>query len=453
MVVPVFMRTAPSQAVPATYRTGLVLDILPDAGRATVATSFATFLGEVGSPLPLAIDFLQFSTGIFVADKKALRRLASDRWTRHFQVSVPVDDPAAWGASTPYLSEALAFLTGDQWDLSWRHEPTQNWPAVTAEPERFDAVCLFSGGLDSLVGAINLLEERPDSRILLVGHYDSSLTPGVQRRLAEALCAHYGPRLQLVQALLRPANVRPLQQYPLPSGREITTRSRSIAFLGLGLTAAAAQSSQTPLYVPENGFIAVNTPLNDARLGSCSTRTTHPYFLGKLRRGLQAIGLANPIVNPYLLATKGELLAGCRNGALLAQLAALSVSCAHPEQGRYEQTGYGNCGYCFPCLIRRAALNVVGLDDPAQYRRDVCTDASFLDGRSARGRDARAVFTAFHAAADPARAGSLAPALSGSLRGFGAKDVARVYRRGVEELQDLFLAKANAAVRGVAGLP
>jgi len=431
-----------------------VLDIFPDAGQATVATNYSSFVAQVGPPPRPAIDFLLFSAGVFVADKKVPRRLALDRWTRHFQMSVPVHDPTAWGTATPHLSEALAFLTGDRWDLGWRHEPIELRPTTPVERRHVDAICLFSGGLDSLVGAINLLEEQPDSRILLVGHYDSSLTPGVQRRLAAALSTHYGPqRVRLVQALLRPASTRPRQQYPLPPGRETTTRSRSIAFLGLGLAAAAAQSSETPLYVPENGFIAVNTPLNDTRLGSCSTRTTHPYFLDRLRQGLQAIGLTNAIINPYLLATKGELLAGCQNGELLTNLASLSVSCAHPEQGRYEQTGYGNCGYCFPCLIRRSALNTIGLDDPSQYRRDVCSDASFLDGRSARGRDARAVFTALQATADPARAGSLAPALSGPLRGQHAKDVVRVYRQGLEELRNLFLAKASVAVRGVAGLP
>src|SRR5687768_11563315 len=119
MAVPVFVRTTASQAVPAPFQGGLVLDFFPDASQATVATSFSGFVDQVGPPPPQATDFLMFSAGVFVADKKAPRRLASDRWTRHFQMSVPVDDPAAWGAATPHLGEALAFLTGDRWDLSW----------------------------------------------------------------------------------------------------------------------------------------------------------------------------------------------------------------------------------------------------------------------------------------------------------------------------------------------
>lgn len=453
MTIPVFVRTDPSQFVPVPYRSGLVLDIFPDVGQSTVTTNFDAFIGKVGSlPLP-ALEFLLFSASVFAADKKAPRRAASDRWTRHFQVSLPVSDPTVWNAASPYLSEALSFLTGDHWDLTWRRDPLQSWTTVASAPEPSDAVCLFSGGLDSLVGAIDLLEGQPDLRVLLIGHHDSSMTPGVQSRLAEALEGAYGHRFRLVQAWLRPANTRPRQQFPLPPGREITTRSRSIAFLGLGLAAAAAQSPQTPLYVPENGFIAVNTPLIDARLGSCSTRTTHPHFLGQLQDGLRVIGLTNPIVNPYILATKGEVLAGCQNGALLTHLAGSSVSCAHPEQGRYEQVGYGNCGYCFPCLIRRASLNAIGLDDPAQYRWDVCTDTSLLNSRGTRGRDTRAVLAALNAGSDPARSGFLAPVLSGSLSGYSVKQISRVHQQGLNEIRDLFLAKASAGVRSFAGLP
>jgi hypothetical protein len=76
----------------------------------------------------------------------------------------------------------------------------------------------------------------------------------------------------------------------------------------------------------ENGFIGVNVPLTRARAGSLSTRTTHPHFMGLLSQASTTIGVHNPVVNPYRLQTKGEVLAGSRNPSLLRQLVPSSVS-------------------------------------------------------------------------------------------------------------------------------
>jgi len=287
--------------------------------------------------------------------------------------------------------------------------------------------------------------------VLLLGHYDSPLTAKVQKQLARALVEQYGPkRVRLVQIGVRPAETR-LQQYaPLPAGREATTRSRSIIFLSLGLAAASACGSGIPLYVPENGFIALNVPLVGARLGSCSTRTTHPYFIVQLRTGLAAVGLANPIVNPFERLTKGEILNQCRNQLLLRRLACQTVSCAHPDVGRYERIRYGNCGYCFPCLIRRASLYSIGLDDGQHYTHDVCTEGDLVGGRGTRGRDTRALFAALQSASV---SGRLTPLLSGPLPDkTDLRDMPRMYRQGLEELRSFFMAKSNADVRHIAGL-
>jgi hypothetical protein len=78
-------------------------------------------------------------------------------------------------------------------------------------------------------------------------------------------------------------------------------RSRSLLYLALGLAAAAGFGGATPLIIPENGWISLNPPLTTNRLGSCSTRTTHPYFLEQLTGLWREVGLINPLVNPYKL--------------------------------------------------------------------------------------------------------------------------------------------------------
>ena len=101
----------------------------------------------------------------------------------------------------------------------------------------------------------------------------------------------------------------------------------------------------------ENGFISINPPLTPMRVGSLSTRTTHPRFLGLLQQLFDAVGLNLRIINPYRLRTKGQMLVEAADQKLLTELAHLSTSC-----GRYQRYNYRHCGRCLPCQVRRAAF-------------------------------------------------------------------------------------------------
>ena len=54
---------------------------------------------------------------------------------------------------------------------------------------------------------------------------------------------------------------------------------------------ASGMGHHVDLYVPENGVISLNIPLTVMRLGSLSTRTTHPYFMGLMQNLLYGLGL------------------------------------------------------------------------------------------------------------------------------------------------------------------
>ena len=201
--------------------------------------------------------------------------------------------------------------------------------------------------------------------------------------LAAALKRHYGA--DMVQHL----GVR----VQFPEAPELTLRSRSLLFLALGAAAAAAFGQGTPVIVPENGWVSLNPPLTGNRLGSYSTRTTHPHFLGRLTSLWQRAGLVQSLTNPYQGQTKGEMLLHCRNQGLLKELFARTVSCSRPVVSRWQRQPAGACGYCYPCLMRRAALNRLGWDDGGDYRLDVLAAPEHLTHRT-RGRDLRALLLA-----------------------------------------------------------
>ena len=226
----------------------------------------------------------------------------------------------------------------------------------------------------------------------LVAHYDGGQASSKQVALHSRLAAHYGPgRVVLRRLWLRPAADHPARQVPALPVVETTTRGRSFVYLAAALALASACGPDIPVYIPENGYIALNVPLTRARAGSASTRTTHPHYLEMLGRFAAYAGVANPIVNPYGHATKGEMLRRSRNPGLLRALAPDTVSCSHPEAARMQQREQGNCGYCFPCLIRRASLAAVGWDDE-HPPWDALTDPRLIqETGEKRGADLRAV--------------------------------------------------------------
>jgi 7-cyano-7-deazaguanine synthase in queuosine biosynthesis len=333
-----------------------------------------------GPPGQAAAGFLMAALGIWAADKFLARREAPDAWTRQITLHLPVSP--GWLPLATQLSRLLNFLTGDDWTLKLREakldlgltgEWGHAWPP--------DGVMLFSGGLDSLVGAVDALEAGQG--LCLVSHYDFGQLAGVQQTLAAALLQHYGPE-----------RVHHLgMRVQFPQAPELSLRSRSLLYLALGLAAAAGFGAATPLIIPENGWISLNPPLTANRLGSCSTRTTHPYFLEGLTGLWRDAGLNNPLVNPYADRTKGEMVGRSRNRGLLGRLFRLSISCARPVVSRWRGGTAGACGYCYPCLMRRAALHTQGWDEGADYHRDVFAEPETLAHR-VRGRDLRALLAA-----------------------------------------------------------
>ncbi len=320
----------------------------PDRGSAGAAARHEILAhGLMASPR--AWDFLSLALSVVTADLAGLRAQSPDGWTRECEVEVVVRDPAFWNTQTAAIETALAFLTTGRWRLHFAAGGTSpDPPGEPARPEE-DCIVLLSGGLDSLVGAIDLTAAGRKPFAV------SQVVRGDAEKQA-AFASQIGlPHLQLNH------------NAHVPGQEESSQRARSIVFLAFGvLTATALRRYQAgevvTLYVCENGFIAVNPPLTGARIGSLSTRTAHPVFLRQVQQILDAAGLRVRIENPYQFKTKGEMLAGCADQGLLKAEAAASTSC-----GRFQRFKYKHCGRCVPCQIRRAAFLRWGVADGTAY--------------------------------------------------------------------------------------
>lgn len=210
---------------------------------------------------------------------------------------MPVSDPARWGIAATTLKSTLDFLTGDRWTIEFRTRPprfaaiAQQAPASLLAPH-FDSLSLFSGGLDSLIGAIDLLEDGATP--LLISHFGEGATSDAQGKLFSGLKKHYEKssfeRLR-VGMTFNDGLVEGV-------GSENSTRGRSFLFFALGAFAGSGLGHHFTLRVPENGLIALNVPLDPLRLGSNSTRTTHPYYMARWNDLLGELGLDGSVVNP-----------------------------------------------------------------------------------------------------------------------------------------------------------
>lgn len=354
--------------------------------------SFADLHRAFGTPNAVALDLLLIAAICYAVDKTTARNGSSDQWTRHLAVSFPVSEPKRWSNVAQNLDVALTFLTGDVWQTSFRRAegdlfvaPKRKRRSIVGpeEPEEFEAVGLLSGGLDSLIGSIDFLEEHPNSRMMLMGHYDFAGPRSQQQGLYELLRKRYPGRTRLVQTR---ASQRPREN------PETSLRSRSIVFLALGMYAAVHLGATVPLLAAENGIIAINMPLTPSRSGSCSTRTMHPYYLEMLREVFKGVGINNSLVNPLAFKTKGECVTQCRDLKLLKSLIPRSVSCSHGTRRQgWERKSSANCGYCIPCLFRRASTHAAGLDRGEEYGIDVCADELTVESDGMSADDLRAL--------------------------------------------------------------
>ena len=315
-----------------------------------------------------ALDLFYISLMVYCVDKRVSRVAQDDAWTRNFELYIPVKMEEKWNACKDTLTQALNFLTGDHWTLHFRSRTP-----LTRDEERYlkgrkhfrhstkrvdtDTFCMLSGGLDSFVGAINLLCEG--KKPIFVSHYGGGKgVKNFQDRVVRSLATHYNINQN-----------RFFRFYAASSrGVENSTRSRSLMFFAHAITLASGMGHHVDLYIPENGVISLNIPLTVMRIGSLSTRTTHPYFMGLLQKLLSDLGIDISLINPYQLKTKGEMMKECKDKDYLNSHYRYTLSCSHPDQGRWKGEAAGHCGECLPCTIRRAAIKAAGLTDISRYR-------------------------------------------------------------------------------------
>ncbi len=340
-----------------------------------VNISLAPFVSNVFHIPPRTLDLLELAAFIYAADRLVRRgqRRAVEyhSWSRRIHLRTKVRDLEFWQRSDvgEALSSCLKFMTGDA-EFSFSFEGGHDTPPTglfdrddlehPAFPKNTE-VTLFSGGLDSLSGAMRALK-LSDKSLVLVSHHGQPGVKGVQKRLANALDERYPGRVHHYGFTCTFTGVRAAEE---------TQRSRSFLYMSIGFAICQALRSRA-LSVYENGVTSLNLRRREDLANARASRTTHPKAMVDLERVLRLVGDDDPfnIATPFLWKTKRdvvETLVESGGGKLIAS----SVSCTRTFQRHPNAT---HCGQCFQCVDRRMAMFAGGfddLDDPGLYSADI----------------------------------------------------------------------------------
>lgn len=324
----------------------------------TLATGIKAFNKKLGAASSLEADVLRMAAAVFAADRGTERGSREDV-ARTISVSIPVVNAATLVPFKAPIEDILGFLSRDRWTLTFRQmlgtpESIQSWP------ENAGSTLLFSGGLDSLAGAIEFGDDV-QTPLQLVSHVThNTSTSSTQTSLASALTNS----LQGISAH---------QQFFVSSKGsaqfkhdvENSQRTRSFVFLVLAALAARRTGQRTIVMLAENGQMAIHLALTSARIGAFSTLTAHPTFLANMRGVLEGLlGCSFVLQNPYVHRTKREVV------SIIAKRAPDLLPIANSCWRNARLTSGTHCGACVPCYVRRIALESLR-DEPTAYARDV----------------------------------------------------------------------------------
>ena len=257
---------------------GISIDVSAEKKLDTSATIQLHPIAYLASKAPdLSFDMLYLSAIVYAIDRAVNRGLYSiDGWSREFDVDIVLPHYDQFIPLERSINAMLSFLTGDYWTCHFVDANKVNYPKYKKCGffEGITQVNLFSGGMDSLIGAIDYMTNHPEGNLFLASHYDSYMRgpQADQNELKKLFSSKYKNQFCALPAVM----ITPEQS------NELSCRSRSMMFLSIALIVASY--AKCDVVVPENGSVSLNYPLSPSRRASCSTRTTHPVFFKPIQR-------------------------------------------------------------------------------------------------------------------------------------------------------------------------
>ncbi|MDN5301095.1 MAG: hypothetical protein PWQ60_609 [Thermoanaerobacteraceae bacterium] len=325
------------------------------------------------------VDLLEIASYVFSADRAVDRgerdSLYNESWTRIFEFHIPVRDLAFWEQDNvkTALSNALVFMSGDRkynfyfYQMNQENQPNEsNYTQLSLFTKDFlpisDAsnteIILFSGGLDSLAGALDFLHTFPEKKLCLVSHQANKKVTHTQDVLVELLMKKFPNRINHYKYECH------LRKF---SSLEETQRTRMFLYASIAFSICNYYDKHS-FNVYENGITSINLPKQGDIMNARASRTTHPKTIGLMQAFLQCFDNTFTIKNPFIMKTKKDIVNIFKETDELNMIEN-AVSCSTT---RNKPGGASHCGCCSQCIDRRFAMFSAELEayDEGVYKED-----------------------------------------------------------------------------------
>lgn len=299
---------------------------------------------------PIVFDALLVAAAVEFCDRIKKRPVLG--WGRQIELRVPVHDMAHWSSKPVIesLTDALNFLTGDCWRISFMARKTPESPPGQTPlpmPPDVQAIIPFSDGMDSRAVA-GLVSRELGARLVRVR---------LGAKTSDQSAATVGRQ---------PFTTIPYRVMTGRSNGETSARSRGFKFATVSGVAAYLVGARE-IIVPESGQGALGSALVAVGHGYEDYRN-HPLFADRMMRYFKALfGLDVQFRFPRLWHTKGQTLAAYAESAG-AQAPVDAWSCWQQSRQVSVSGRRRQCGICAACMLRRQSVHAAGLSEaPETY--------------------------------------------------------------------------------------
>jgi len=368
---------SPPRGITSKYNRRVYLDSFPNRN---VFLKIENISSALYRELPdLALDMLEVGAYVYCADQTIKRggdKLRGDGrdWRRSFVFHIPVRNPDLWNSKSvnESLRNTLGFLSDDHYELEFielKREIPQSlyFDFDHGQPWfKADAVMLYSGGLDSLAGAIERIVNL-EQKVALVSHRPVATIGKRQRDLLKDLSNSIHTKDRFLHIPVWANKESGLT-------RDTNQRARSFLYTMLGAV-VAMMHKLNKVFFYENGIVSINLPISEQVVGARATRSTHPKVLNGFSELLtNLLGYQFDVENPFLWKTKSDIVSVIKDAGL-SNLIKHSISCGHIRSSTKLIT---HCGVCSQCIERRLAIlhNTLDDEDPeVMYEISLFTDS------------------------------------------------------------------------------
>lgn len=329
---------------------------------------------------PRIKDLLEIAGYVYAADRMTKRgqlaQVEYHAWSRKFHFIIKVRDHSFWQnkAIKESLSRLLTFTTGD---LSFNFDFNEGGkdlgqsilfddPNFQLDKKDNSSISLFSGGLDSLAGALEILNTT-NNNLILVSHQSNNFAiTKIQNSIYNLLNSDYPGRVQRFPLVCSLSGDRAVEE----SQRSRIFLYTSIAFSLMSL------ANEKVIHVFENGMTSLNFPKRQDMMNARSSRTTHPQTIYLLEKFFNSISKEQiRVKQPFLELTKAEVVQKIHRYGKVNYVDS-TITCTKTFNISKKTSPASHCGICSQCIDRRFALLASGLEDyDAVYDVDIIEDS------------------------------------------------------------------------------